>query len=334
MLGKQVFYNLPQFHQVSLLYAAELKSVLRSPISEKVQLFVRKKTEGTELFNKQDYAAALEKYYQALTLFRWIENRNSSWNNRQINDSDLVYKYEELTEEVKTCLVTTYLNIAICNLKLEQWKEAELASDEVLRIDEKNIKALYRKAQAISSPALAGADEYKKSVKLLKTALQIDPKNLVVWQKLNEVKQISEARDKFKKDLKEPAPTPFSPLTSGLDDMVAKWEVMVKSMKNTSDAGELVEFQKNLDKIKKYKSKITGGLNKSEENKLKTGKFGIDISDFITTQELKKSSHSTIERTHPLLPEELWGGWYYIFLFISIFCGLFAYSLESKSTNF
>lgn len=338
MAARINFYALPQFQQAGLLYSSELKPILKQSVSEKIQYFIRKKTEGTELFNKKDYPAALEKYHQSLALFRWIENKNPNWNNRQINDNDLIYKNEELSDDVKSCLITSYLNIAICSLKLEQWKEAELACDEVLKIDDKSVKALYRKAQAIASPSLAGAEEYQKSMKLLKQALQIDPKNLVVWQKFNEIKEISEERvisGECKKNFREAAPTPFTNPINELDDMIAKWEYMVNHMSTSTDSSEIHKFQKNLEKIKKYKAQLKSslaGLTEKELTKLKMNKFGIDISDYIVSSEVKEAKNKGVEliRNYPLPIKESWGGWFYISLFIIIFLALLAYNLESK----
>ena len=337
MSVKQNFYTLPQFHQVSLLYSTELKDILKSPLPDKVQYFLRKKTEGTDLFNKKDYSSALEKYYQALTLFRWIENRNPNWSNRQISDADLIYRSEDLNEEVRGCLTIIYLNIAICSLKLEQWKESELACDEVLKIDEKNVKALYRKAQAIASPPSACGEDYKRAIKLLKLALQIDPKNLVVWQKLNEIKQISQEKVsgiESKKSVKDPASKLLNYPIGDIDDMVAKWEFMVNHMKSNSDNTELKKFQKNLEKIKKYKAQLRTslGISEGEINKLKNSEFGIDVNDFIMACEQKeaKEKGSNVIRNYPLLKEENWEGWYYVLLFVLIFCGLFVYNLEAR----
>ena len=338
MSGKSNFYTLPQFLQVGLLYSSELKNIIHSPLQEKIKFFTRKKHEGTELFNNDEFSSAIEKYYQALTLFRWIENNNPNWNNRQINDLDLVYKNEEINDEVKNCLITSYLNIAICSLKLEQWKEAELACNEVLKIDEKNVKALYRKAQAIASPALAGDTEYSKSLKLLKNALAVDPKNIVVWQKFNEIKQISEeksALNELKKNSKDAVLTPFTNPINELDDMVAKWEYMVNHMSPAADSSDFMKFKKNLEKIKKYKSQLKTSLSNLSENeisKLKTNKFGIDISDFIFSSEIKEAKKQgvTFLRSYPLFQEESWSFWYYIFLGFIMFLSLFIYNIESK----
>lgn len=336
MSAKPNFYSLPQFHQAGLQYYSEFRNIINSPIPEKILFFKQKKSEGYDLFKNSDFHAALEKYHQSLVVFKWIENKNTSWNTRQINDSDLIYKSQPMTDEIKPHLITAYLNIAICSLKLEQWKEAELACDEVLKIDERSVKALYRKAQAISSPVTAGPKDYKKSIKYLKQALMIDPKNLDIKQRLLEIKQISlesPNNNEVKKIPKGFAPNPFSNSIKELDELIAKWEYMVEHM--SGNEAELGKFQKNLEKIKKYKAQLKSslaGLTDRELTKFKTNKFGIDISDFITFAEIKEAKNKGVDllRTHPLDCKETWEGWYYILLFSAIFMALFSYSLETR----
>lgn len=47
-------------------------------------------------------------------------------------------------------MVTCYINIAVCNIKLEDYQEALNACNEALSLDQNNIKALYRKAIALT----------------------------------------------------------------------------------------------------------------------------------------------------------------------------------------
>lgn len=68
--------------------------------------------------------------------------------------------------------ITCNLNIAACKLKLKDYKEAERLCTEVLEIDSKNVKALYRRAQAyihLVELDLAEVD--------IKKAIEIDPDN-------------------------------------------------------------------------------------------------------------------------------------------------------------
>lgn len=335
MSNKPNFYSLPQFHQAGLQYSPEFSNTINASSSEKILFFKQKKAEGYELFKNNDFHSALEKYHQSLVVFKWIENKNPTWNTRQINDSDLIFRSQPLTEEIRPHLITAYLNIAICSLKLEQWKEAELACDEVLKIDERSVKALYRKAQAISSPITAGPKEYKKSIKYLKQALLIDPKNPEIKQRLTEIKQISleSPNNESKKIMKNLGPSPFNNSIKELDELIVKWEFMVEHM--SGNHGEVKKFQKNLEKIKQYKAQLKNslaGLTDRDLTKFKTNRFGIDISDFITCSEFKEAEKKGAEvlRSYPIDDRQTWEGWYYILLFFAIFMALFSYNLESK----
>jgi tetratricopeptide (TPR) repeat protein len=330
MTQKQSFYSLPQFHQAGLHYFSDLRVVINSSLSEKIKFFKQKKSEGYESFKNCDYPGALEKYHQCLVIFRWIENRNPNWSSRQINDSDLAFRAHPVSDEVKSCLITAYLNIAICSLKLEQWKEAELACDEVLKIDDKNVKALYRKAQAISSPVTAGPEEYKQSIRFLNLALSLDPKNVEVKMRLSEVRQISSDGNEERKGNKG-SHRPFTSSIHELNEMIAKWEVMVNEM--SEDDAELSVLQKNLEKIKKYKNQLENslsGLSDRELTKFKTTKFGIDITDFLTFQRIKEVQEqgSEVLRSKPLGTRETWEGWFMILLLFSLFMSIVSFNIE------
>ena len=47
-------------------------------------------------------------------------------------------------------------------------------------------------------------------------------------------------------------------------------------------------------------------------------------------QKEAKEKGSNVIRNYPLLKEENWEGWYYVLLFVLIFCGLFVYNLEAR----
>lgn len=113
------FDSWPQFHQAGLYYSETFKSIRDEPGGKKIAAFELKKNEGTELFKNDEYQKALYKYEEALTVFRWVQNKNQNWKNSGIEDTDLTPHIEELNEESKQCVIACYLNIALCNIKLE-----------------------------------------------------------------------------------------------------------------------------------------------------------------------------------------------------------------------
>lgn len=79
---------------------------------------------------------------------------------------------EEEKQQAKVLKVTCNLNNAACKLKLKEYKQAEKLCTKVLEIDGRNVKALYRRAQAyiqLVDLDLAEVD--------IKKALEIDPDN-------------------------------------------------------------------------------------------------------------------------------------------------------------
>ncbi|VTJ59247.1 Hypothetical predicted protein [Marmota monax] len=82
------------------------------------------KEEGNELVKKGNHKKAIEKYNESL-LFSNLES-------------------------------TTYSNRALCHLVLNQDKEAVKDCTEALKLDGKNVKALYRRAQAYKSLKVTG----------------------------------------------------------------------------------------------------------------------------------------------------------------------------------
>lgn len=75
-------------------------------------------------------------------------------------------------QQVKLLKVSYNLNNAVCKLKLKEYKEAAKLCSKVLEIDSKNVKALYRRAQAYIQ--LVDLDLAELDIK---RALEIDPDN-------------------------------------------------------------------------------------------------------------------------------------------------------------
>lgn len=57
------------------------------------------------------------------------------------------------------------MNISACNIKSKNYDAAVLAAEEVLKLEPKNLKALYRRARATALPINAGVPELRKAMK-------------------------------------------------------------------------------------------------------------------------------------------------------------------------
>ncbi|NXX50052.1 TOM34 protein, partial [Tricholaema leucomelas] len=96
------------------------------------------------------------------------------------NHKKAVEKYSDSLKLNQEC--ATYTNRALCYLFLKQYKEAVQDCTEALRLDPKNVKALYRRAQALKE-----LKDYKSSIADIKSLLKTEPKNTAALRLLQEL---------------------------------------------------------------------------------------------------------------------------------------------------
>ncbi|KAF8016238.1 hypothetical protein BT93_H1674 [Corymbia citriodora subsp. variegata] len=147
--------NSTVYYEVELLSFVKEKESWEMNNQEKIEAAARKKEEGNAAFKAGKYARASRRYEKAV---RFIEY-DSSFS-------------DEEKQQAKTLKITCNLNNAACKLKLKDFKEAEKLCTKVLEADGRNVKALYRRAQAYIQ--LVDLDLAEQDIK---KALEIDPNN-------------------------------------------------------------------------------------------------------------------------------------------------------------
>ncbi|KAA8550570.1 hypothetical protein F0562_002254 [Nyssa sinensis] len=147
--------NSTVFYEVELDSFTKEKESWDMNTQEKIEAAGRKKEEGNALFKAGKYVRASKRYEKAA---KYIEY-------------DTSFGEEEKTQ-AKALKVTCNLNDAACKLKLKDYKQAEKLCTKVLDIESRNVKALYRRAQAYINLADLDLAEFD-----IKKALEIDPNN-------------------------------------------------------------------------------------------------------------------------------------------------------------
>ncbi|CAI0561170.1 unnamed protein product [Linum tenue] len=154
----------------TLHYEVELVSFVKEKESwdmntqEKIEAAGKKKEEGNVLFKAGKYVRASKRYEKAVKFVEY----------------DTSFSDEE-KKQSKALKVACNLNDAACKLKLKDYKAAEKLCSKVLEMDSRNVKALYRRAQAYIQLADLELAEFD-----IKKALEIDPNNRTLKEKMRE----------------------------------------------------------------------------------------------------------------------------------------------------
>ncbi|KAM0064957.1 putative peptidylprolyl isomerase [Helianthus debilis subsp. tardiflorus] len=147
--------NSTVYYDVELISFEKEKDLWELTTQEKIEASGRKKEEGNTLFKKQKYERASKRYEKALSFIEY----------------DSAFTDDE-KHQAKLLKISCNLNNAACKLKLRDYKQAVKLCTKVLDADGKNVKALYRRAQACIQ--LVDLDLAEMDIK---KALQIDPDN-------------------------------------------------------------------------------------------------------------------------------------------------------------
>ncbi|KAL5542794.1 hypothetical protein UlMin_010504 [Ulmus minor] len=147
--------NSTVYYEVEMVSFVKEKESWDMNTQEKIEAAGKKKEEGNVLFKAGKYERASKRYEKVA---RYIEY-DSSFS-------------DEEKQQAKVLKVSCNLNNAACKLKLKDYKQAEKLCTKVLELDSRNVKALYRRAQAYIQ--LVDLDLAEMDIK---KALEIDPDN-------------------------------------------------------------------------------------------------------------------------------------------------------------
>ena len=103
------------------------------------------KNNGNETLNgKQDFKVAINYYHQSVSVFRYFPEGSE----RLFTEEDINYDCDAQRKETKNLICILFLNLSHCYLKLMDYDNALLTSDQALKLDGKNAKGYFRKAKA------------------------------------------------------------------------------------------------------------------------------------------------------------------------------------------
>ncbi|CAK5037435.1 unnamed protein product [Meloidogyne enterolobii] len=128
------------------------------------------KERGTKFFGEGKYQLALSKYNAIVSLLEFARPSKPD----EEEGKQLTQKYEQT-------LIAAWLNIVLVNLKMGEKAEAIRNCDKVLEKKPKNVKALYRKAQAQQM-----FKDFEEAIETYKIVLELEPENKAAIQQIQE----------------------------------------------------------------------------------------------------------------------------------------------------
>ncbi|GKV28603.1 hypothetical protein SLEP1_g37626 [Rubroshorea leprosula] len=147
--------NSTVYYEIEMVSFVKEKESWEMNTQEKIEAAGKKKEEGNVLFKAGKYERASKRYEKAVKFIEY----------------DSAFSDEE-KQQAKLLKTTCNLNNAACKLKLKDYKQAKKLCTKVLELDSRNVKALYRRAQACINLVDLDLAEHD-----IKKALEIDPDN-------------------------------------------------------------------------------------------------------------------------------------------------------------
>ena len=159
--------------------------------AQKLEEAARLKDEGNKFVSKQEYKQACRMYRRVFAYTNGLLSKGDQMAQYSGKDTLLSEAEAKTARDIK---LATYLNLALCYLKLEMPEKALEVASQALTIDPKNVKALFR----VGSAAIA-LKLWDRAERCLAEALKIDPNNIGIR---NELKLLKEARQAWEKEQK------------------------------------------------------------------------------------------------------------------------------------
>lgn len=202
---KKSFEKLPEFYKTGL-YCSDMTKNIRSQKDFVLQksAFEVLKDQGIQQIAEEEYDDANYFFCKSLCIFKYITSKNKNWKNEGVKDEELEYfetegNTPEERNEIKQMKISALLNIALCDLNTKKFDEVRYACDEVLKLDQSNIKAYYRKAKSYLDCKSSVHEDYVLAFKELEKALKYSPNDPTILPLYNKLKIDIEKHNKDEK---------------------------------------------------------------------------------------------------------------------------------------
>ncbi|XP_045203479.2 peptidyl-prolyl cis-trans isomerase D-like [Mercenaria mercenaria] len=151
---------------------SDIDFTLKENIDQVLTICAEIKGIGNTLYKEKDFLKARSKYSKAL---RYLE---------KLDEADVDIEDDKTKDIENTHLIPLNLNLAACKLQLKDYDGAVENCEEVLSLSAENVKALFRKGQA-----LINLKDWEKAENALKKAVDLEPNDKGIRRELEKAKK-------------------------------------------------------------------------------------------------------------------------------------------------
>ncbi|GAB2215209.1 hypothetical protein Drorol1_Dr00019590, partial [Drosera rotundifolia] len=237
-------------------------------VTRKIEIAEKKKEEGNALFKAGEYAKTSQRYEKGAKFIESVSDEEKS--------------------QSKALKTSCNLNNAAYKLKLKDYEQAKKLCTKVLDIDSRNVKALYRRAQAYLH-----LFNLEKAEIDIRKALEIEPDNREVKLEYKALKD--KAKEYNKKDAKLYS-NMFSKLTKLESNEIPAGKTEVKEDAKAKEATAIAELsseEEQLEQLEAEKAEEVSEEKEAEKAKKQT------VSDKLEDEGIKGN-----EDTVPMKDQE------------------------------
>ena len=260
----------PSFIKAGIQYSSTYSSVRSQSFHLKYTVSEILKFNGNALYKTGEYLQASEEYEKSLSIFRYIVKKQKSF--KKGADDEIEYMEDNGNSPLEKAKLTAhklglYLNLSLCYLIMGRCFNALRASQEALKLEPYNTKALYRSAKAKMMNKDSSFHELMSAKNELELALKQQSTDQLIKQELAKLNEELNKHEEKSASFMKPTQQPEIPKFEKSDNKFEKNEKFEKFQKfekfekpekfeNFEKFDNFGKFDKNLSQDKKEKKEL------------------------------------------------------------------------------
>jgi FK506-binding protein 8 len=176
--------NATMTYEIELLSCEDQPDLSKLSATERIQRSNSKRERGNYLYSRNECARAIDVYLKAIKMID--------------TTSELHSEDPSTLQDLLEMRVKCFNNLAAAQLKMENWDDALFSTNQVLRVQPSNVKALFRKGKC-----LVNKGDHETAIVVLRKAAKLEPNTKIIQQELSRLEKWTSKQKKSQKAMYE-----------------------------------------------------------------------------------------------------------------------------------